>query len=170
VTGSSNGQITDASAPFGTATNGSSGAANAVQLSDGATGFSGSNNLNFQGGYLTINGNSGYGQLQWLNSPTSGGYAGAGISGTTNEIITGALAGDMTFWSSQAMNFSADTGNTNMLKINIDGTANVYGVFFPQQAPTLSAPTYAKGGMYFDTTLNKLRIGGATNWETITSV
>lgn len=33
-----------------------------------------------------------------------------------------------------------------------------------------TAPTYAKGAMYFDTTLNKLRIGGATAWETITSI
>ena len=33
-----------------------------------------------------------------------------------------------------------------------------------------SAPSYVKGGMYFDTTLNKLRIGGATAWETVTSV
>lgn len=92
-----------------------------VQLNDGAGGFSGSNNLNFQNGYLTINGDSGYGQLQWLNTPLTGGYAGSGISGTDNEIITGALAGDMTFWSSQAMNFSADTGNTNMLRIADDG-------------------------------------------------
>ncbi len=43
-------------------------------------------------------------------------------------------------------------------------------VFFPAQAPTASAPAYVKGGMYFDTTLNKLRIGGATGWETVTSV
>ncbi len=42
-------------------------------------------------------------------------------------------------------------------------------VFFPLQAPTASAPAYELGGMYFDTTLNKLRIGGATAWETITS-
>ena len=33
-----------------------------------------------------------------------------------------------------------------------------------------SAPTYVKGGLYFDTTLNKLRVGGATAWETVTSV
>ena len=33
-----------------------------------------------------------------------------------------------------------------------------------------TAPPYVKGGMYFDTTLNKLRIGGATAWETVTSV
>lgn len=96
-----------------------------VQLNDGMGGFAGSNNLNFQGGYLTINGDSGYGQLQWLNSPLTGGYAGSGISGVDDEIIVGALAGDMTFWSSQAMNFSADTGSTNMLRINTDGTIDV---------------------------------------------
>jgi len=43
------------------------------------------------------------------------------------------------------------------------------GVIYPLQAPTASAPPYVKGGMYFDTTLNKLRIGGATAWETVTS-
>ena len=35
--------------------------------------------------------------------------------------------------------------------------------------PTASA-TYAIGYSYFDTTLNKARVGGATAWETITSV
>lgn len=98
-----------------------------VQLNDGSSGFAGSDNLNFQGGYLTINGDSGYGQLQWLNSPLTGGYAGSGISGTDNEIIVGGLAGDMNFWSSQAMNFSADAGGTNMLRINTDGTFNFSG-------------------------------------------
>lgn len=44
------------------------------------------------------------------------------------------------------------------------------GVFFPVQAPTASAPTYVEGGMYYDTTLHKMRIGGAAGWETITSV
>lgn len=42
-------------------------------------------------------------------------------------------------------------------------------VFMPQQAATASAPPYVKGGFYFDTTLNKMRVGGATGWETITS-
>lgn len=32
------------------------------------------------------------------------------------------------------------------------------------------APTYLAGGIYYDTTLHKLRIGGASGWETITSV
>lgn len=35
---------------------------------------------------------------------------------------------------------------------------------------TAEAPAYVIGGAYFDTTLNKLRIGGATSWETVTSV
>jgi len=40
----------------------------------------------------------------------------------------------------------------------------------PIQAATASAPPYEKGAIYFDTTLNKLRVGGAVGWETITSV
>lgn len=44
------------------------------------------------------------------------------------------------------------------------------GLFYPVQAPTASPPTYAIGAMYFDTTLNKLRVGGAAAWETVTSV
>ena len=96
-----------------------------VQLNDGSGGFAGSNDLNFQGGYLTINGDSGYGQLQWLNSPASTGYAGSGINGTATPIIVGALNGDLSIWSSQAMNFSTDTGNTNMLQINTDGSITI---------------------------------------------
>jgi parallel beta-helix repeat protein len=42
-------------------------------------------------------------------------------------------------------------------------------LFEPIQTPTISAPAYVKGALYFDTTLNKLRVGGATGWETITS-
>ena len=44
------------------------------------------------------------------------------------------------------------------------------GVIFPLQAVTASAPVYVLGGMYFDTTLNKLRIGGASGWETVQSI
>jgi len=51
---------------------------------------------------------------------------------------------------------------TNLHKVQVPGT------FLPPQHS--SAPTYVKGAVYFDTTLNKLRVGGATGWETITSV
>ncbi len=93
-----------------------------VQLNDGAGGFAGSNNLNFQGGYLTINGDSGYGQLQFLNTPASVGYGGAGINGTDNQIIVGALDGDLSIWCTQAISLSSDSGATDMLQVNGDGT------------------------------------------------
>jgi len=44
------------------------------------------------------------------------------------------------------------------------------GLFYPIQATTVGAPPYTLGALYFDTTLNKLRVGGATAWETVTSV
>jgi hypothetical protein len=50
------------------------------------------------------------------------------------------------------------------------GGLRVSGLIYPQQATTAGAPAYVKGAIYFDTTLNKLRVGGATAWETITSV
>jgi len=53
---------------------------------------------------------------------------------------------------------------------NLKFRVNNQGVVFPVALATASAPTYVLGGMYFDTTLNKLRIGGATAWETVTSV
>ena len=40
----------------------------------------------------------------------------------------------------------------------------------PQQHTTTGAPSYVKGAIYFDTTLKKLRVGGATGWETVTSL
>lgn len=49
-------------------------------------------------------------------------------------------------------------------------TLHINGVIFPIQAPGASPPTYVKGGMYFNTTSNKLMIGGATGWETVTSL
>ena len=70
----------------------------------------------------------------------------AGVSGSiTNVNIGSAVAGAG----------GTTTINTPVLKL--------------VGAATASAPTYVKGGIYFDTTLNKLRIGGATAWETVTS-
>lgn len=60
-------------------------------------------------------------------------------------------------------------GTTN-LRLTIDDSYSTYtNVIKPKQATTAGAPTYIKGGIYFDTTLNKLRVGGASGWETITS-
>ena len=65
------------------------------------------------------------------------------------------------------------SGSNLLADFQVGGTSKVSikndGVIFPVQAATASAPTYVKGGVYFDTTLNKLRVGGASGWETITS-
>jgi hypothetical protein len=64
-----------------------------------------------------------------------------------------------------AATFVEDPGG---LALGLAG-GHMTGVFFPMQAPTASAPAYVLGGMYFDTTLKKLRIGGASAWETVSS-
>ena len=51
-----------------------------------------------------------------------------------------------------------------------DNSTSAYAI---PSYPTAKAPTWsanAIGGVYFDTTLNKLRIAGAAGWETVTSV
>ena len=61
-------------------------------------------------------------------------------------------------------------GNFSSTGLAVTGVLSSSGLFSPQQATTAGAPAYVKGAIYFDTTLNKLRVGGATGWETITSV
>lgn len=72
-------------------------------------------------------------------------------------------------------NLSLQSGGTTILALTsagaaVTGTLSSSGTISPQQATTAAAPAYVKGAVYFDTTLNKLRVGGATAWETITSV
>lgn len=69
----------------------------------------------------------------------------------------------------QGVSFGLDP-STTYAELLTDGF-NLNVVFYPEQQPTSSAPYYSgPGGVYFDTTLNKLRIGGASGWETVTSV
>jgi hypothetical protein len=56
---------------------------------------------------------------------------------------------------------SATNGSTEVFSVAQNG------VVFP--VALSAAPSYVKGGLYFDTTLNKLRVGGASAWETVTS-
>ena len=66
-----------------------------------------------------------------------------------------------------SVNDGTGTG-ANFVSWNASSVAtHFYTVMFPLSAS--SAPTYAEGGIYYDTTLHKLRVGGATGWETITS-
>jgi hypothetical protein len=116
-------------------------------------GTSSSTNINI-GNSTTGGGTLTFGQS--TGNQTTNIQAGATASGSTKtmNIGTGGLAGSTT---NIAIGSTAGTSTTT-----------VNGYFKP---PALaSAPTYVKGAVYFDTTLNKLRVGGATTWETITSI
>jgi len=94
---------------------------------------------------------------------------GQSTAAQTVNIATGVTAASTT----KAVNIGTAGNSTSTTNITIGATTGtstttVNGYFKP---PALaSAPTYVKGAVYFDTTLNKLRVGGATTWETITSV
>jgi len=137
-----------------------------------------------------VDGNSTYAVsgnlLNITDNPTNcTSVSGALISGTIvsterfridPRVVDGASAvGAFTDTSSALANataklFSFRNNGVEKAYVGATGSLVVQGVIMPQQATTAAAPAYVKGGMYFDTTLNKMRIGGATGWETITSV
>lgn len=102
--------------------------------------------------------------LAGANTMTITSYGGISIpaqADVTNLTITtqyGLLIGNLT---GATTNYAIYTGT---------GLVRFGDVMLPVQATTAGAPAYVKGGIYFDTTLNKLRVGGATAWETCTSV
>lgn len=103
--------------------------------------------------------------------PTSGTLNGSLNLLTTNNInLTKTInIGTGTSSGFSAINIGASTYTTTVngaLIVNAPLTVN--GLFKPAQSA--SDPTYVKGAIYFDTTRNKLRVGGATGWETITSI
>lgn len=81
-----------------------------------------------------------------------------GMTLSSNQTVTGTK----TFTSTLVVS-SAD------IDLTLGNLVMTGGLIFPAQAATASAPAYVKGGLYFDTTLNKLRVGGASGWETVTS-
>ena len=78
--------------------------------------------------------------------------------------------------------YGTNTVQTTTLTIDKTGVITTIGsviimanaaktsVLTPPQYTTENAPTSTAGNVYFDTTLNKLRIRGAAGWETVTSV
>ena len=140
-------------------------------------------NYNVALGLLAGYGNSG------VNSNTTGsyniflGFQTAGATGAdTNEIVIGAnavgLGSNTTVIGSASTTMSnikgrvliGTTTDDGVNALQVNGSGIFAGLIKPQQATTAGAPAYVKGAIYFDTTLNKLRVGGATAWETITSI
>jgi hypothetical protein len=124
------------------------------------------------------NSNTAYGFKALFNntasSNTTVGYLSGWLitTGEKNTVLggfTGNQGGLDIRTSSNNIVISDGDGNPR-IQVTPAGNTLTTGTFTPQQATTAAAPAYAKGAMYFDTTLNKLRIGGATAWETVTSV
>jgi hypothetical protein len=144
------------------------GSSNASKIS------SGSNNVGF--GYATIDavtttsGNSGLGTLA-LNLVTGANNTGVGYKAgdTATTGSNNAFFGYNAQPSAITVSNEYTYGDANVTKHRfVGGALTAAGTISPQQAD--SAPAYVKGAIYFDTTLNKLRVGGATDWETITSL
>lgn len=103
-------------------------------------------------------------------SATVGAFETAGAA-TWRLIATGAS-------SNSALDLNCGASGTGI--ISVRGTAALTfsaalhatfaGFIKPASFTTAGAPAYAPGQIYYDTTLNKLRVGGATAYETITSV
>lgn len=108
--------------------------------------------------------------IQEASSPFQGvgwWFDGSSSTGTGVWMASAPAAGDIN------MKVNGTAGTYGLRVKNSSGTTvatiDSLGRMFPIAAATASAPAYVKGGMYFDTTLNKMRIGGATAWETVTS-
>ena len=107
----------------------------------------------------------------------------AGTPGTwtnaagSNASAASTVAGPDTFGAASAAGSAAtfskgdhDHGLPADPTTDLRATTGATTLIYPEQHATAGAPSYVKGAIYFDTTLNKLRVGGATAWETITSV
>ena len=105
---------------------------------------------------------------QCLNNTVLGKSSGRGITTGSGNTILGA---NVTGLAAGLTNNVIIANGTGSIRVQSNATTITFAdVILPPQAATASAPAYVKGGMYFDTTLNKMRIGGATAWETVTSV
>lgn len=97
---------------------------------------------------------------------TDASTAGTQFSFQAGSYLLGSSNGSgfvQSVFASKSFEFRDTSGNA------LATIAHDTGLIFPRQATTAGAPSYVKGAIYFDTTLNKLRVGGATAWETITS-
>ena len=95
-----------------------------VQLNNGSGGFSGSDNLNFNT-FLNIVSDSSYGQIG-VSDPNTAIYGGLGINGSNGQIIANTAAGDFSIWNTGgSINFSTDSGSTNMMNLNSSGELGI---------------------------------------------
>ena len=118
----------------------------------------------------------------YQGTPDTAGYFHSKIL-SDRDATAFSYAGYLAFYTEQKNTANTTDTSTEKMRLHASGglsigntvdkgaaSLNVSGLIYPQQATTAGAPAYVKGAIYFDTTLNKLRVGGATAWETITSI
>jgi hypothetical protein len=117
-------------------------------------------------GSLSFEGSTG--QLFSITDSMSGTiYSVNDVSGIPSiEVLDTGLVKIAQYSGNVVLGSATDTGTA---KLQVTGAILATGTIMPQSAATASAPAYVKGAIYFDTTLNKLRVGGASGWETVTS-
>jgi len=105
------------------------------------------------------------------NNSLLGYRSGYGITTGGKNVIIGSYEGSAAPISATGSNYVVLSDGDGNVRAYFNGSIGIFnGTISPVQATTAGAPAYVKGAIYFDTTLNKLRIGGATAWETVTSV
>jgi hypothetical protein len=112
-------------------------------------------------GVRSAGGDLGIRQYTWWDPTTD-----AGLSATWSVVgVTGLLTSPLPVTLIDAKY------TTGLVKtINLHGTTTIFDVLYPYQHTTSGGPAYVKGGVWFDTTLGKLMVGGNSGWETVTSV
>ena len=154
--------------------------ANGVIYASSSSVLASGSGLTFDGTNLTVNGATSTGRVTAKLANIAGFQSMFSVQNATN---TGQLASIGLNISTDEFTLGSDYAAQVVFKFNaleklrlistgvsVTGALTTTGTISPVQATTAGAPAYVKGAMYFDTTLNKLRIGGATGWETVTSV
>lgn len=97
---------------------------------------------------------------------TDASTSGTQFSFQAGSYLLGSTNGSGFFQSVFASKLFEFRNTSGVVKASV---AHDTGVIAVGQAATAGAPTYVEGSIYYDTTLHKLRVGGAAGWETITS-
>jgi len=91
------------------------------------------------------------------------------LGGGSNRYRYGYIMNLFAGHSTYPMTIGRNIGAVDLIFEANTGYARFNKLLFPVQAPTATAPAYVNGGLYFDTTFNKLMDGGAALWEQIIS-
>lgn len=129
-----------------------------------------------------------------LRSGTNGGTIGSTrVETNTLDVINGATPTALRAFETGST--TSNGGGTNYSRVSIQGAAgaafqivteaggtgtrrnlalsapqvNVDGLLMPYQRTNATEPSWVNGAVFFNTDLDKLRVGGATGWETVTS-